>query len=124
MTHYVNTYRRYKRDEPYRFEFDDPIRTNFYMNENSTAGDLQILDISLSGMKVETNVEINMYEDLTLTTSAKIGSYNFTLIGKAVWRKKVTETMFNYGIKLTSSNHQESLKKALIEYQRDRVNNN
>jgi hypothetical protein len=113
---------RYKRDEPYRFEFIEPISANFYIDKPAlnvnqfTTNELKLVDISLRGIKIETDLNIPLIEDITLTTNIKIGSYNFTLIGNIVWRKRVTSSQFNYGIKLTSTDHQNYLKYALIEY--------
>lgn len=115
---------RYKRDEPYRFQFNESIIANYTLKKpsnnysNISSGKLKVLDISLNGLKIETDVDISLVDEVILSTTVKIANYHFTLMGQIVWRKKYTHTMYRYGVKLTDSDHQANLKYALIEYRK------
>lgn len=114
---------KYKRNEPFRYEFGMPVRMNFYIsrfNGNTTAsseGEGRVLDISPSGLRMETSLDIPSNQEVELTMHMTIGSREIAVIGNIVWQKKVYSS-YQYGVKMISDAFEEQIIFALKEFQK------
>lgn len=99
-----------QRKEHFRFSFIEPIEAVFRIIrisdqvENSpfksSAGKIEIVNISPGGLKIRTVYDIPINKPIFLEFNFTIHKYVFTLVGKVAWREKA-DGLFYYGIKLT-----------------------
>ncbi|MFE7063220.1 PilZ domain-containing protein [Sutcliffiella sp. NPDC057660] len=114
---------KYKRNEPFRYEFGMPVRVNFYIsriNGKTTAsseGEGTVLDISPSGLRMQTSLDIPTNQEVELTMHMTIGSREIALIGNIVWQKKVYPS-YQYGVEMISDAFEEQIIFALKEFQK------
>ena len=66
---------------------------------NSSEGNAQLIDISPSGLKIQTVYEIPVKDSLDLEFELSINENPLILTGQIVWRNKTT-IHFQYGIRL------------------------
>lgn len=115
-----------KRKEHFRFSFGNPllatlrvIRVGERLNEIpmiSSSGNIEILDISPSGLKIQTFLNIPISEMILLEITFTIHERTFTLIGRVTWRNKVGNN-FYYGIRLeVNPDTRQQLINELKEY--------
>lgn len=119
---------KYKRNEPFRYEFGMPVRVNFYIsriNGKTTAsseGEGVVLDISPSGLRMQSSLDIPSNQEVELTMHMTIGSREIVLIGNIVWQKKVYPT-YQYGVEMISDAFEEQIIFALKEFQKQHRSN-
>ncbi|MGD6832453.1 PilZ domain-containing protein [Sutcliffiella halmapala] len=119
---------KYKRNEPFRYEFGMPVRVNFYIsriNGKTTAsseGEGVVLDISPSGLRMQSSLNIPSNQEVELTMHMTIGSREIALIGNIVWQKKVYPT-YQYGVEMISDAFEEQIIFALKEFQKSHRSN-
>jgi hypothetical protein len=117
---------RYKREEAFRFAFEDPISVFFSITEvngisvTTSEGEAKLIDLSLSGMKLSSTLDIpisnqnqvKVYVRFPLNESA------YMIKGNIIWRKEKSNS-FYYGIQFyADENVQEELMKELKLYAR------
>ncbi|WP_106496113.1 PilZ domain-containing protein [Lentibacillus sp. Marseille-P4043] len=110
---------RYKREEPFRYTFDEPISALFQIKEidghsvETSEGEAKIIDISPEGVKLnsELNLPDTIDKSIHLSISFALNGNPFDFIGIIVWKKKVG-TATNYGIDFLTD---DSAKQALVE---------
>ncbi len=113
--------KRYKRKESLRFEFAQPLDTSFYISRlkgkelKSPNGKGVILNVSPSGLKLETNLELP--EEIELSLIFDIANHSFHPTGLISWRKKEWNG-YHYGIDFLEGHDQPDLIEAIKEYQR------
>lgn len=115
---------QYKRDEAFRFTFEPPlpgffsiIRVN-NMENKSRNGSMNVLDISASGLKFQSNLELPERADLELLLTFTINSENINLRGKIIWKKKKTAS-YMYGFIMNENEIQkETIIKELKVYRK------
>lgn len=95
---------RYKRDEPFRFQFQRPISCIFKILKNnqqsfiSKAGSAEIMDISPHGLRFQTLFDLPVGElNYFLEISFVINRNEIRIIGKPVW-KKTDGKNYTYGV--------------------------
>lgn len=119
---------KYKRNEPFRYEFGMPIKVNFYIsriNGKTTAsseGEGRVLDISPKGLRLQTSLDIPAKQEVELTMHLTIGSRDIVLIGNIVWQKKVYPS-FQYGVEMISDAFGGQIVFALKELQKQHQSN-
>lgn len=114
---------KYKREETFRYEFGTPVNCHYRVIKiqeelkQSNKAEGKILDISLSGMKLETNLDfpLNTHQieiEITFTLENEI-----TLTGLLIWRKQNPNQNFSYGIELRENEEiQQILLNELKQY--------
>ncbi|WP_169864787.1 PilZ domain-containing protein [Sutcliffiella halmapala] len=114
---------KYKRNEPFRYEFGVPVDMNFFISRidgksaSSSEGEGKMLDISPSGLRMQSSLNIPSNKDIELTLQITIGNQELSLIGKIVWQKKVYPS-YQYGVELISEAFEEQIISALKEFQK------
>lgn len=98
---------RYKRQEPLRYTFSEPIQGKFiilldYKNDQSLQetgeGQLDIIDLSPSGLRFTTNLDLHLNKkDFMLEVTFTFMGEELKMIGKVAWKKERVET-FEYGL--------------------------
>lgn len=114
---------KYKRNEAFRYEFGVPTDIIFFISRidgksiTSSEGEGKILDISPSGLRMQSSLNIPSNKDLELTLHITIGSQEVSVIGKIVWQKQIFP-YYQYGVELISEAFEEQIISALKEYQK------
>ncbi|GGA77080.1 PilZ domain-containing protein [Ornithinibacillus halotolerans] len=109
---------RYKRDEAFRFEFDEPIPITFTIDKingipvNTSEGAGKMLDLSLGGMKIATTLSlpVNKENEIGISIHFTIVQQLYSVQGKLVW-KKVRDSENLYGIQFLANS---SVQKAIL----------
>lgn len=84
---------KFKRDEPFRYSFGTPLPCTYQLivingqERKTSLGEGEILDISLSGLKLKTSLNIPLNDHLEIEISLMISESPITLRGKFVWQK-------------------------------------
>lgn len=110
-----------KRREPFRFSFRRPIHATIHLikvsdriDENprkSSSGNVEILDISPSGLKIQTAFDIPISERILMEFNFIIYEHPISVTGSVMWRNKVS-SKFHYGIRLKVT---PELKRKIID---------
>lgn len=110
----------YKRDEPFRYQFKQPIQAQI---DTPTAGvgSCKIINVSPSGMKIRTNLQLSLSENTYIQYS--ILDEFFQVNGNVVWTMDYGD--YNeYGLSLQSSDdYKNSLVETLKKLARIQLNN-
>lgn len=98
---------RYKRNEPFRFQFQRPIPCVFKILKTnnqtyiSKAGSAEILDLSTHGLRFKTHFNLPVEEqNYYLEVSFVINRKEVRIIGKPVWKKNDGKH-YSYGVHFT-----------------------
>lgn len=102
----------FKRDESFRYEFKEPLPLTFSIHEidnqksSSSPGIAKLIDISPSGCKIFTPLEIpsNSHE-INLTLNFTLSSKEFVINGAVLWSKAFGKG-FYYGLKTTMTDEE------------------
>ncbi|MGD7009007.1 PilZ domain-containing protein [Metabacillus sp. 84] len=120
---------RYNRSESFRFVFSDPMEASFSIAEkagepvNSKQGEAVIMDISPSGLKLVTHLDLPMEKPVILTILFKIRTEELELKGEPMWKKR-TATGFQYGVRsLNDEILQNRIVKELKEFAQQKPKN-
>ncbi|MBS2968606.1 PilZ domain-containing protein [Metabacillus sp. KIGAM252] len=120
---------RYNRSESFRFVFSDPIQATFSIVEkageeiNTKPGDAVIMDISPSGLKLISHLELPMEEPIILNIAFRIRDEELELKGEPMW-KKPTGSGYQYGIRsLNDQILKNRIVKELKEYAQSKPKN-
>ena len=114
---------RYKREDSFRYAFDKPLEALFRIERvdgdevTTSMGKAQIIDISPTGLKLNTDLEIPQTEqkDIELSISFTLNGESFEVTGEVVWKKEAVG--FDYGIDLSISEEEsESLVEAVKKH--------
>ncbi|SDC05207.1 PilZ domain-containing protein [Pelagirhabdus alkalitolerans] len=98
---------QYKRREPFRYEFLDPIKGSFSLLLNqedqknlskTDTGSMEILDISPRGMKFKSALNIPINKKAFLVEAYfNLENVDLNMLGKIAWKKEL-EGMYYYGL--------------------------
>lgn len=114
---------KFKRNEAFRYEFGVPVPLSFIIQKingtevRSSSGHAKLLDISPSGMKIESDLVLPKKHDIELLFTVRIGKTEIEVRGKVVWQKQFGQ-LFQYGIFLLDKETEDSIIDALKELQR------
>lgn len=91
----------YKREESFRFQFQEPIEAVFVLTKegikSSKKGKALILDISPNGIKFSSTLDLPANDrDLLLTLEFKLNDKDISFPGHLIWKKKTHTDLF-YG---------------------------
>ena len=108
----------YKRNEPFRYTFGQPVQALIETMEKEEEDVLTsnrqwealLLDISPNGMKVSSSTNINLSEDPQVRITFKLNETQFEINGAISW-KKARGHNFEYGI---VENNSEMIRDSLI----------
>lgn len=99
---------RYRRKEPFRYIFNEPIDGSFVIVLNpqdqekikrSDPGYLKIIELSPKGMQFKTNFDIPTSKiDFLLDISFEIDGETMQMLGEVAWKKSQKDSML-YGLK-------------------------
>ncbi|WP_223701393.1 PilZ domain-containing protein [Sutcliffiella deserti] len=115
---------KYKRNEPFRYEFGIPVKGVFFISRMngktiaSSEGEAQVLDISPSGLRMQCDLNIPSNQLVEISMKIIIGSREIPLIGNIMWQKKVYPS-YHYGVALISDAFEEQIIFALKEFQKN-----
>ncbi|PYZ91638.1 hypothetical protein CR194_18575 [Salipaludibacillus keqinensis] len=113
--------KRYKREEPLRYEFARPLDVSFYISRlrgesyQSSRGKGVIHNISPGGLRLETSLKLHEVEDVEITFEIEIGTFSIQPTGTIVW-KEIKGANYIYGIEYTSEDYGNDIIRALKEY--------
>lgn len=109
---------RYKRKEPFRYVFNDPIDGKFVIilnhgDENKVTrtdpGDLKIIDLSPRGMQFKTTLDIPMStKEFYLEISFVLDGEPIDMLGKVAWKKDQMEYVY-YGFEGIEDNARQQI---------------
>ncbi|MDG5471704.1 PilZ domain-containing protein [Jeotgalibacillus sp. ET6] len=115
---------RYNRNEAFRFAFKEPLNARFSIYEvngkavETTEGEIQLLDLSPSGSKVysELNIPFKENNPVKIVMHFQLNEESYQFKGKIVW-KKVWSDGFMYGVSfLINEDMQQEIVKQLKVY--------
>ncbi|WP_163103345.1 PilZ domain-containing protein [Peribacillus alkalitolerans] len=107
---------KYKRDEPFRYQFPEPISGHFVITSikgllgQSKKGKIELLDISQSGCKFQSQLDIPISDGILFEISVTLNGNLIILPGKIAWKKKKLK-IFEYGYSMEAD---EEFEKAII----------
>jgi len=113
--------RRFKRKEAFRYEFITPLDTSFYISRfrgkdrQSSRGKGVILNISPSGLRLDTNLDIPNHDEIELTFELEIANHIIHPVGSIAWKNK-SDRCFIYGIQFISNDYEQDIIKALKSF--------
>ncbi|WP_231784115.1 PilZ domain-containing protein [Lentibacillus sp. JNUCC-1] len=109
---------RYRRNEGFRLEFGQPLDIQFRLEDGngertvSSSGDAKMLDISLQGMKIETDLNMPANRpSMSILVDYRIHKNNYQTRGQIVW-KKPRANQWQYGIQFS---HEEEIETQLLK---------
>ncbi|ADI00734.1 PilZ domain-containing protein [Salisediminibacterium selenitireducens] len=95
--------KRFKREEPLRYEFARPVDTTFRISQlkgesfESKSAKGVLLNISPGGLRLMTDLDLPKGQDILLTFDIQLGGHALTPEGEVVWKEKRGNS-FIYGI--------------------------
>lgn len=109
---------RFQRKESFRYEFKEPIPAMFKIVQidehkvSSSTGEAKIIDLSPSGMRLNSHLKIYKVDDKTieLFISFQLNDEPIDVKGEILWKKNKGMSM-DYGITLITD---ESMERELI----------
>ena len=113
--------RRFKRDEPLRYEFAQPLDVNFYISRlrgkdfQSSRGKGTLLNISPGGLRLEATLDLPKDTDVEITFELDIAGHTIKPIGFVVWKEKKYDR-FIYGIDFSSDDFKQDIIQALKDF--------
>lgn len=117
----------FKRDEAFRYSFAEPLPVHFQIvmvddhAVTSTEGDAIMLDLSLEGAKLSTELDLHKrdHEFIRLGLFFTLYGKNFDLLGDVVWEKHLGRQK-QYGIHLlVDDEEKQRLLIALKQFVKD-----
>ncbi|MBO1513927.1 PilZ domain-containing protein [Metabacillus bambusae] len=100
---------RYKREEPFRYEFNPPLSCTFSIveidNKNINTGnaDGHIIDLSPKGVKLTSKLNIPLgKQEVKIKLNFRINIDMIYVVGILVWRKELNHLGFQYGVKFVN----------------------
>ncbi|MFZ3579669.1 PilZ domain-containing protein [Virgibacillus sp. DJP39] len=105
----------FKRNEPFRFTFGQPLDGKLYDATNNTEVKVSILDVSRNGAKVYCEDDIQLKSDTKVRLTYKIDDTSFDAFGAVTWTKP-SKTSYEMGLHLNTDDDYhttmiQSLKK-------------
>lgn len=102
---------RYKREEAFRFDFSEPIKAFFRINElngkhvDSSEGQAKMIDLSMRGMKIATPLDIRISREnhVGVFIHFTLNGHEYMVQGDIIW-KKVHADEYYYGIHFEMDN--------------------
>ncbi len=116
----------YKRNESYRFVFNQPIEGKMTKREeNSTVTtNVQILDVSNEGAKINCKNVIDLKKDTKINLSFSLKSHSFHASGRIIWIKNFHHSS-EVGLHLnTDDEYKKNMIKELKEIAKQKKKNN
>lgn len=110
--------KRFKRDEPLRYEFAQPLDVSFYLsrlrgkNSQSSRGKGVIKNISPGGLRLVTTFDLPKGDELEITFEFSIANHTIQPIGYIVWKEKKINS-FLYGVNFISDDYKQDIILAL-----------
>lgn len=114
---------RYKRNEPWRYEFINPHDTTFYISglkersHRSSSGKGVLLNISPGGLRLKTALNLPDKKDMRLTFAIDIVDQTIAPEGLIIW-KKSDGKHFTYGIDFTTDEYEQQIIKAVKAFRK------
>jgi hypothetical protein len=116
----------YKRDEPFRFTFGNPIDATFKIlkiNEISgltKEGKAVIMDLSPNGVKLSSTLDLPITEkQFLLEISFTLNTEKMTMMAEPKWKKRAPHSSFIYGmVGLDDDETKKIIIEELKEYAR------
>lgn len=110
---------RYKRKEPFRYIFDEPLDAGLEILQTDTdgnkksSGKAEILNISVHGLRIKTDMSLTVADNdiFNLEIGFKLNNQTIKVHGMAVW-KKDRGRLSEYGVDLDTD---EAERKRLVE---------
>ncbi|MGP7818928.1 PilZ domain-containing protein [Niallia sp. 01092] len=117
---------RYKRDEPFRFQFKEPIEATFtfHTTDNtslSKPGNAEIIDLSPNGLKFISELDLPVNnEHLLFCFTFKLNNKEFIIPGNIIWKKpRLNQFLYGY-----EGKNDEGTKKRIVEMLKEYVKYN
>lgn len=113
--------KRFKRDEPLRYEFAQPLDVSFYISRlrgkgsQSSLGKGVILNISPGGLRLDTSLDLPKGDEVEITFELDIASHTLKPIGSIVWKEKKYDR-YLYGVDFISDEFNQDIIRALKDY--------
>jgi hypothetical protein len=107
---------RFKRNESFRYEFESPIDATFKIVEvngvekNSNEAEAKIENISPHGMKLLTNLDVQLNRINSLKAEFQVTFHSDPIVvrGKFLWQRKELQG-YSYGIEIDATEENEKL---------------
>lgn len=117
----------YRRDEPFRFAFGNPIEGTFKilkiddMSGNSKEGPALILDLSPNGIRLTSSLDLPIdKKKIIMEVLFILNEKTISIIGQPKWKKQVGVSSFNYGlVGLENEETKKEIINELKEYSRN-----
>ncbi|WP_430786272.1 PilZ domain-containing protein [Virgibacillus flavescens] len=110
----------FKRNEPFRFTFTEPLVGKLYYSSNGTVTlvKVSILDVSKNGAKVYSIDKIKLESGTQIKLSFEIDATSFDAVGTVNWTKP-SKTSYEMGLHLdTDDTYQTAMVSALKKIKR------
>lgn len=113
--------RRFKREEPFRYEFIQPQDTSFYISRfrgktsQSSRGKGVVRNISPGGLRLETDFNLPKGDEIEITIELDIANHIIEPVGFIVWKDQ-SHDRFLYGIRFTSNDFAQDIIRALKDF--------
>lgn len=119
----------YKRNEPFRFEFPEPIDCFFTIltpnneSKESNKGEIKMLNLSQKGCRFSSHLQLPADGKWYITIEAILNSHTLLLSGHIVWKKTYSSSSYIYGFKFDEDHDYSSLITAEVkQFSSDRRN--
>ncbi|WP_108670161.1 PilZ domain-containing protein [Peribacillus acanthi] len=116
---------KYKRDEPFRYQFPEPISGHFVITSikglsgQSKKGKIELLDISQRGCKFQSLLDIPITNGIMFEITITLNGNLITLPGKIAWKKRKLK-LYEYGYSIETD---EELEKVILTEVKEFVRN-
>ncbi|WP_176446815.1 PilZ domain-containing protein [Lentibacillus sp. CBA3610] len=105
----------YKRNESYRFVFNQPVAGKLTKREpnRKITADVHVLDVSRQGAKLYCQNTVDLKKNTNISLSFRLNMTSFDATGNIVWIKKYPQTS-ELGVHLhTDDTYRETMTKEL-----------
>ncbi|WP_280771095.1 PilZ domain-containing protein [Salipaludibacillus daqingensis] len=117
--------KRFKREEPLRYEFAKPLDVSFYISRlrgeqsQSSRGKGVIRNISPGGLRLESTLDLPKDKEVEITFELDIAGHTIQPIGCIVWKEKSYDRTM-YGVDFVSNEYEQNIIRALKDYPKNR----
>lgn len=127
----VGMFMHYKRKEPFRYQFLEPLDGSFILMLNhdddkrvlrTERGELKVIDISPRGIRFMSSLNIPVdKKDFLVEASFKLNDDAIIMLGKVAWKEKIKESYF-YGIEgFPDPEREQVITDAVKSYNKKRL---
>ncbi|PXW88973.1 PilZ domain-containing protein [Streptohalobacillus salinus] len=122
---------RYKRKEPFRYQFLEPVDGAFVilLNHEDTekikrtdSGAMKIIDISPKGMRFKSKLNLPTHKkEFLIEATFSLEGTTLTMLGKIAWKKEEND-YYHYGIEgFEDAEREQGITHAVKEYSKRRT---